>query len=165
MRKRVLILTMVLLSFCMTMQAQDTETKGRRTFWFGFNGDFGAINLHMSDGLLDGIYGLTLNSAISINNLVAVGPYVSFNIFNEDPAPFAGLITKLTFTHNWAVFGGYGVGFIGQDYYARYILMHQIRLGIKFPHTFFLTGSYLFGEYRGATIGLGFSFGGKPKKR
>ena len=165
MKKRVLVLAMVLLSFCMTMQAQDTETKGRRTFWFGFNADFGALNLHMSDGLLDGIYGLTLNSAISINNLVAVGPYVSFEIFNEDPAPFAGLLAKLTFAHNWAVFGGYGLGVIEQDYYGRYLMLNQVRLGLKFPHTFFLTGSCLFGEYRGATVGLGFSFGGRERRK
>ena len=165
MKKRVLVLVMILLSFWMTMQAEDTGTKGRRTFWFGFNADFGALNLHMPDGLLDGIYGLTLNSAISITNLIAVGPYVSAEIFNEDFAPFAGLLAKLTFPHNWAVFGGYGVGVIEQDYYGRYVVLNQGRVGLKFPHTLFLTGSCLFGEYRGATVGLGFSFGGREKRK
>lgn len=163
--KRKLFFLVPLLVFLGMAQAQSQETEGRRTFWLGLNVDFGAVNLHMPDGLLDGIYGLTLNTAISINNSFSVGPYVSLDIFNEDPAPFGGVIAKYSFPNNAAVFVGYGLGFLEQDYYDKISLYNQLRVGLKTKRSFFLTGTYLFGEYKGATFGLGFSFGGKIKKQ
>ena len=146
-------------------QAQTEQTSNRRTFWLGVNADFGAFNLHMGDGLLDGIYGVTLNSAVSINNTFAVGPYLSMDIFNADPAPFGGVLAKMTFPNNSAIFAGYGLGVIELDFWGKHVLCHQFRVGLKFRRSFFLSGSYMRGEYNGAAIGLGFSFGGKPRKK
>ena len=163
--KRKLFLIVVLLAFLGIPMAQSQETMERRTFWLGFNLDFGAVNLHMGDGLLDGIYGVTVSSAIPINKSFAVGPYATLDIFNEDPAPFAGVIAKYSFRNNSAVFVGYGLGLLEQDYYNKISLYNQLRVGLKSRRSLFLTGSYLFGEYKGATFGVGFSFGGKLKKQ
>ena len=163
--KRKLLFVLVLFFLCNVAQAQSEVPTTRRTFWAGINGNFGVLDLEMGDDLLDGIYGVTLNTAISINNRFAVGPYFSYNIFNEDPAPFGGLIVKLTFPNNFAVFGGYGLGRIEQDYYSKFSLYNEFRVGYKFRRSFFITGSYWVGEHRGGTVGIGFSFGGKPKMR
>lgn len=165
MKKQVLILALVLLSFCMTMQAQDTETKGRRrTFWFGINGNFGGINRFASYGLWDGLFGVTLNTAVSINNTIAVGPYVVVDSFlSEDIAPFAGILTKITFPNDMAFLASYGLGY-GEGLYENR-LYNQYRIGFKFKYTLYVTGSYLSGEYKGATVGLGFSFGGRKRNR
>lgn len=163
--KKVLCVIAALFMLCSLSQAQTEQSSGRRTFWLGVNGDFGVVNTHASDGLLDGVFGVTLNTAISINRMIAVGPYFTFDIFNGDPAPFGGVIAKLTFPNNSAVFAGYGLGVLEEDYYNKKSLYNQFRVGLKFRRSLFITGSYLVGEYKGGTIGLGFSFGGKPRKK
>ena len=136
MKKRLLVLFLLLLSIGLVAQAQDTETSGRRTFWFGINGNFGGIDTDAPYELLDGVFGITLNTAISINNFIAVGPYVSADVFlSEDLAPFGGIMAKLTFKNNMAFLASYGVG------YAEGIevghLYNEYRLGFKFKYTVF----------------------------
>lgn len=129
-----------------------TPIGDKRSPWFGISAEVG-----MTD---EPFCGINLDMDFSINESIAIGARVGVT-YDEWGAGFlVGPEMKYTFKNNSAIIAGFGGGIITA------LFVGNLRVGYKTRKSFFITVDALTdGEVFGGGIGLGFSFGGKPRKQ
>ena len=149
------------------------EPKGKRSPWFGISAEAGIID--------DFFGGINFDIAFSISNSFALGArigmfygsydyYFYYNYYDNygyhqgaeyyHKSTLGFLIGpdfKYTLPNNSSIIAGLGYGSVNEQG------SFYLRAGYKTRKSFFVTGETLIGDGIGFGVGLGFSFGGKPR--
>ncbi len=150
------------------------EPKGKRSPWFGVSVEAGILEHFFA--------GLNLDMAFSISNSFALGARIgafygsyeeshsysyydyywgyTYNTYTESKSTIGFLIGpdfKFTFPNDAAIIAGLGYGSVNNQGAV------YVRAGYKTKKSFFVTAETLVGDFVGAGVGIGFSFGGKPR--
>ena len=139
------------------------ESEYTRSMWYGISIEGGGAH-HINDYYL----GISLDlSFLSITNWITLGPYASYGICicrhnkhttYENAFKFGGIV-RACFKNDIDVLLGGGIGADADD------LCGEIRAGIKFKQSYYLTASIEPSDFYAFAIGFGYSFGGKLQKR
>ena len=129
-------------------------------YWSGSEGDYVAVNknyIHI---------GLTLDMSFSVTEKFSIGPYLNIHTYIDNDfwlGFFGGCMTNIDFDNDFAILAGLGGGYslLMED------VLIQPRIGIKFPFSLYLVGSFMYDisdnwDY-GFSVGIGYSFGGKKR--
>lgn len=133
-----------------------------RSPWFGISAEFGYCS--------DFLYGLNFDMAFSLNESFAVGARLGMISGSKKTEGYHGYYSstgfllgpeiKITYPENNAFLVSCGLGLVN-DYFA-----YSLRFGYKTKKSFFITAEGLSdGDNLGGGIGIGWSFGGKLRKK